>query len=578
MTERESLVRLEQRVAELERANEELQRSEAHYRGLFDRIPTGFYRATPEGRILDANLALIEILGYPDRESLLAVNVMDIYTQAGDRQRWQTLLENAESVSDFEAPMYRHDGTIAVVRSSVRAVRDDAGQVAYYEGSVEDISARKEPETEHEWLLQTLSHQGTLLRAAADVSKAISTILNPEELMDRTVNLIQARFNFYYVGLFLVDEADGYAVLHAGTGKAGQQMLAAGHKLEVGGSSMIGWCTARGKARIALDVGEEAIRFDNPALPLTRSEMALPLLSRGRFCIGALTVQSSEAAAFRSDDIAILQTMADQLAIAIENARLYRRVENYAAELEDRVAQRTAELEAANRELEAFSYSVSHDLRAPLRAMDGFSRILIKKHQDQLSPEAARYLQMIQENAQQMGQLIDDLLSFSRLSRQVLKTQPVALADLARQVLRELDYEREGRAVEVTVGDLPPCEADPALLKHVLVNLLTNAFKFTRQREVARIEVGHRQVDGWTAYFVRDNGVGFDMQYANKLFGVFQRLHRAEEYEGTGVGLAIVQRIIHRHGGRVWAEAQVEEGASFYFTLGGGGCNDERSG
>lgn len=238
-------------------------------------------------------------------------------------------------------------------------------------------------------------------------------------------------------------------------------------------------------------------------------------------------------------------------------------------ELEQRVTERTAELQAANRELEAFSYSVSHDLRAPLRAMDGFSRILLEEYPSHLPEKAQHYLSVIRTNAVQMGELIDDLLAFARLSRQPLHKQQVAFDELVKKVLEDLAMEREGRRVEILVGDLPECEGDPQLLKQVLINLLSNGLKYTRERDLARIEVGAIAGSGRNppVYYVRDNGVGFDMRYANKLFGVFQRLHGAKEYPGTGVGLAIVQRIVHRHGGRVWAEAQVDRGATFYFVL-----------
>ena len=239
------------------------------------------------------------------------------------------------------------------------------------------------------------------------------------------------------------------------------------------------------------------------------------------------------------------------------------------AELEQRVIERTAELATSNKELEAFSYSVSHDLRAPLRAMDGFSRILMEDHGTDLTPEASRYLNLIRENAQQMGSLIDHLLTFSRLGRQPLKKQEVAPAEIAREALDSLVAAMEGRDLDITIADLPVCQADPALLRQVFANLLGNALKFTQQCATAVIEVGYQPDEtGNPVYFVKDNGTGFDMQYANKLFGVFQRLHRAEEYEGTGVGLATVQRIIHRHGGRIWPEAEVDHGATFYFTLG----------
>jgi PAS domain S-box-containing protein len=242
---------------------------------------------------------------------------------------------------------------------------------------------------------------------------------------------------------------------------------------------------------------------------------------------------------------------------------------------DEEVRKMNAELQAANKELEAFSYSVSHDLRAPLRAVDGFSRILVDEHTSHLPEEGQRLLRLVRQNAQAMGVLIDDLLAFSRLSRQPLKKQNVAPADLARQALEELEHDRDGRRVEISIADTPQCQADPTLLKQVLVNLLSNALKYTRKREVGRIEVGCEERNDETVYFVKDNGAGFDMRYADKLFGVFQRLHRAEEYEGTGVGLAIVQRIIHRHGGSVWAEAETGKGATFYFTLSKEGNPDE---
>ena len=235
--------------------------------------------------------------------------------------------------------------------------------------------------------------------------------------------------------------------------------------------------------------------------------------------------------------------------------------------LEQRVAERTAELETANKELEAFSYSVSHDLRAPLRAVDGFSQAVLEDYGAQLPQEGRRDLQTIREGAQRMGVLIDDLLTFSRLSRSLLNKQEVNAGALVRHVVDELNSQREGRQVEIRIGDLPACQGAPALLNQVWVNLLSNALKYTRHRQSAVIEIGCKPEPDENVYFVRDNGAGFDMRYADKLFGVFQRLHRLDEFEGTGVGLAIVQRIIHRHGGRIWAEAALDRGATFYFTL-----------
>ena len=241
------------------------------------------------------------------------------------------------------------------------------------------------------------------------------------------------------------------------------------------------------------------------------------------------------------------------------------RVRELNAELEERVAIRTAQLAEANDELEAFSYSVSHDLRAPLRAIDGFSRILLEDFCDRLPEEAQDYLQEVCGNAKKMGQLIDDLLVFSRLTRHPLQKTTVSIETLVHQCVAEMS---RGRSAEFRIdADLPPCSGDPALLKQVWLNLIDNALKYSRVRDRPVIEIGAKVNDHESIYFVKDNGVGFDMYYAGKLFGVFQRLHRQEDFEGTGVGLAIVQRVIHRHDGRVWAEAKPDNGATFFFSL-----------
>jgi light-regulated signal transduction histidine kinase (bacteriophytochrome) len=206
-------------------------------------------------------------------------------------------------------------------------------------------------------------------------------------------------------------------------------------------------------------------------------------------------------------------------------------------------------------------------LRAPVRAMGGFARIVSQDFAEHLPPQGVHQLDRIQENASKMGQLIDGLLAFSGLSRQTMNKRAVEPRTIVQRVLHELQSDLSGRRVEISTGDLPACEADPTLLQQVYANLISNALKYTRDRDPAVIAIGCRQQNGEQAYFVKDNGAGFDMKYAGKLFGVFQRLHRAEEFEGTGVGLAIVQRIVHRHGGRVWAEAEPEKGATFYFTL-----------
>ena len=236
-------------------------------------------------------------------------------------------------------------------------------------------------------------------------------------------------------------------------------------------------------------------------------------------------------------------------------------------ELEQRVKERTAQLEFANRELESFTYSVSHDLKAPVRAIEGFSRMLLVEHTGQLDAEGVRLLKVVTDNTKLMHHLIDDLLALSRLGRQAIRKRSVNLTSLARKVFDRLREQAPERDLQLTMGDLPPGCGDQSLLYQVMENLLNNAIKYTRSRKIGVIEVGGEDAENETIYYVKDNGVGYDERYAEKLFGVFQRLHRREEYEGTGVGLAIVKRIIERHGGRVWAEGKVKKGATFYFAL-----------
>ncbi|MBE0556974.1 MAG: PAS domain-containing protein [Proteobacteria bacterium] len=235
--------------------------------------------------------------------------------------------------------------------------------------------------------------------------------------------------------------------------------------------------------------------------------------------------------------------------------------------MEEELRQKSNHLEAANKELEAFTYSVTHDLRAPLRAIEGFSRMLIRNAGEKLDEDSRRRLGMISDNVRKMGQLIDDLLAFSRLGRAAVSPSHLDMGELAGEVWDELRGINPDRCLELGRGPLPAAFGDRALIRQVLANLLSNAVKFTRNRDAAVIEIGGSRNGSEVRYYVKDNGTGFDMRFYDKLFTVFQRLHSEEEFEGTGVGLAIVQRIIHRHGGRVWAEGEVDRGASFFFSL-----------
>ena len=624
-------------------------------------------------------------------------------------------LNNPHGTFHVEFRITWPDGSLHWLEEKGRIYCDADGNPVRMAGSVTDITERKTAQQKLtdanenlERYTAVLEQRSEQMMVAAEVSRAASEILHPALLSQQAVELICERFHLYYVGLFIVDETEKWAILTAAAGQSGRKMLEISHKLEIGNTSMIGWCIANHQPRIALDVDDDAVRFSNPLLPGTRSELALPLSTRGQV-IGALSIQSERQAAFGAEEIAIFQTMADQLANAIINARLYDRLQQELAErktieqeilelnlgLADRIEVRTADLRASeekfraltennplqiarydvegcylyanrsgfdsilkpdaligktiretlddpdfadfagqcirrvfetgqplkteyeldgefcawwlapefdpdgkvisviastmniterkrieqelqqrsnelqtiNKELEAFSYSVSHDLRAPLRAIDGFSRILVEEFTDRLPSEADLYLQRIIQSSSHMGQLIDDLLRLSRITRAELHLHPVDLTEMARTITNELAQREPSRKVRVSIDRGLYTLGDERLLQVALENLLNNAWKFTMKKKDAEILVSKTSIDGKDVFYIQDNGVGFDMAYADKLFGAFQRLHSAEDFPGTGIGLAIVQRVIHKHGGQIWAESRPNKGTTFFFML-----------
>jgi len=291
----------------------------------------------------------------------------------------------------------------------------------------------------------------------------------------------------------------------------------------------------------------------SPVGKLAKSWMGVPLIAADKV-VGVMAIQSYENEnLFDQHALNLFSTISSQVAIAVRNTRLYE------------------EKSRANKELESFSYSVSHDLRAPIRAINGFSRILLEEYSDQLDEEGKKHLRRVSEAGLRMGVLIDDILRLSRVTRSEIRRGLVDLSQLAQTVIGEFQNStlNQDRQVEVIIAPDLKVNADSNLMRIVLENLLGNAWKFTQKHPTARIELGVTDKDNQTTYFVRDDGAGFDMAYVNKLFGAFQRLHAAAEFEGTGIGLVTVQRIIQRHGGMVWAEGATEQGATFYFTLPG---------
>lgn len=535
--------------------------SEANYKSLLENIPTTTYINS-----LDVNAytkyvspQVEKLLGYPRDEFLKDPEFWKKILHAEDYER--VMAANQEGTNtgvpfNMEYRLITRDRRVIWVKDEAKLVRDDHGKPQYWLGVWTDITALKQAEEEQADLVSVMTKRNIQLQTAAEVSRAASSILDLNKLLPAVVHLICTHFDYYYVGIFLVDESKAWAILSAATGEIGEQMLKAGHRLKVEGSSMIGWCIQNRQARIALDVGEDAVRFKNPYLPLTRSEIALPLIAHGE-PIGAMTIQSTLPAAFSRVDVTALQSMADQMANTIENARLFT----------ERVSL-IGELETRNAELEQFTYTVSHDLRSPLVTIRGFLGYL---RQDAASNDMLRFdkdLNRISNAVDRMQLLLNDLLELSRIGRVINPSESVPFGDVVAEAVELLHGPLEKHNVKLIAHkNFPSIFGDHARLVEVLQNLINNAAKFMGDQPQPTVEIGMDSDDAnqMPVIFVRDNGIGIDPQYHDRIFGLFNRLDPS--VEGTGIGLALVKRIIEMHGGRIWIESKPGEGSTFYFTL-----------
>ncbi|HEX7004410.1 MAG TPA: ATP-binding protein [Trueperaceae bacterium] len=493
------------------------------------------------------------------------------------------LQSNGEQSSSSNASMeYRvihPDGRIVWLSGRGRVVSDAAGRRVAH-GVAVDITSEKEAEERERQLRLRAEDVGERLQFLAEASRILSSSLDYQETLVRVARLAVPRLADW-CAVDLLDDAgklERLAVEHQESEKVRlahtiQQRYPPDPDGETGAYQV----ARSGKPELYREIPDELLEAgarDEEHLRLLReigfsSALVVPLTSRGQ-TLGVLSlVQAESGRHYDENDLSLAMQLAERAALAVDNARLYLESLRSNDELEKRVAERTAELLALNRELEAFTYSASHDLRGPLRGIDGFAQALFEDYGGALDERALGYVQRIQAGAARLGTIIDALLALSRLNRSDFRRVPLDLTLKARDTLVRLREVEPDRRVEARVQEGLRARGDSAMVRLLLDNLIGNAWKFTSDQATARIEVGSLEQDGERVFYVSDNGIGFDMNYADKLFEPFQRLHAIDTYPGTGVGLATVARIVDRHGGRISAEGKPGEGATFYFTLGG---------
>jgi len=494
-------------------AEQALRESEERFRATFELAGVGIAHVSLDGRWLRVNQSLCNIVGY-SREELANLDFAAITHPDDLDADWQNvkdLLAGKMDKYSMEKRYIRKDGSIAWVNLTTSLVRDSFGVPKYFISIVEDTSERKSSE-------HALARQADMLNQAQEPIFAW-------ELGGGILYWNRAAEELY-----------GYSREEA-LGRRSHELLRTRHSKPV----------------------EEFER--QVAVHGSWSGELVHTTKDGR----VITVESRHKAVHEEGRVLVLESNRD-----ITQRKLFeQQLSEINSSLEKHVEERTAQLNEANRELEAFAYSVSHDLRAPLRSIDGFGQILLREYAGKVIDETGeRYIHKMSAAATRMANLIQDLLNLSRISRAELRRQRVNMSEIARSVIGDLRAQSPGRHVEVAVEDNLMVNADPRLLRVALDNLLGNAWKFTGKKEHPRIAFGCIEDGGNRQFVVRDNGAGFSMEYAANLFGPFQRVHHDSEFEGTGIGLAIVQRVIHKHGGTIWAEAQAGKGASFFFTLG----------
>jgi PAS domain S-box-containing protein len=531
-------------ITERKRAEEALREGEERFQAMANGIPQLAWMAGADGSIFWYNQRWYEYTGTTLEQmqgwAWQSVHDPDVLPKV--LEGWKDAIA-AGSPFEMEFPLRGADGYYRAFLTRVMPVRDSDGRVVRWFGTNTDISERKQAE-------ERLAGQ------AEELSRQAEELLRSRHALEAQTLMLQSVLDSMAEGLVAADENGKFVIWNP----AAEKIL---------GQGPTDLSSPKWSEHYSLYLADTVTPFPPDQLPLVRAirgETSTAEMFVRKPGLAAVWIEASggplkNKEGMVSGGVVAFRDITEKKAAEHEIQKLNQG-------LEQRVSERTAQLEAAKNELEAFTYSVSHDLRAPLRHIAGFVGILMEDCAPQLDAEAKRHLARIQEGTRRMGVLVDELLALARVGRQALTYQPTRLNTLIEDVVAMLKPETEGRQVDWKIAELPQIDCDPVLMRQVFQNLISNALKYSRNRVPAVIEIGHGEDNGQPMIFVRDNGAGFDMKYADKLFGVFQRLHRAEEFEGTGVGLATVQRIVQKHGGRAWAEAEVDKGATFYFTLG----------
>lgn len=548
-------------ITERKLAEEALLESEQKFREAVANLDEGYYSVTIDGVLLEHNQAFCRMLGFDTFADLKGIHLPDFWQNPDERQDYIKELMNSGSVSGYQMLAKTRTGDKITILLSSHLVRDKNRKPLRIEGVFLDITGRIRDE-------EALHRQAQRLHTLHKVDKAIlSAIETPEAIVENVLQHIQSLLSSQHASIGIIDKEKEALLIIDNKKKI---VTHAGKKLIENVNKHLENLRQK-KMEVVEDISK---RTDIPELlRIFHSEevsscISLPLIS-GDKIIGAMNLGWKDSRSFTGEDLEIAGEVADQVTIALKQSQLQLESKQNAAELERRVEERTAQLLSITKEHEAFSYSVSHDLRSPLRAIHGFTQILMEDYAAKFDDEGKRICTIIRDNSLKMGQLIDDLLEFSRLNRIEKQHSDIDMNKMVKFIFRELTDTNSRQRIKIKIGPICNVHADATMIRQVWVNLLSNALKFSSKKETALISVtseSNKQT-GKKTYCIKDNGVGFDMNYADKLFGVFQRLHSVKDFEGTGVGLAIVQRIIHRHGGEVWAQSKPNEGASFYFSL-----------